>query len=776
VTLSSRSACRLIWNAFCVLSVSLVAPTAKADDADQIRFFQQKIEPVLKAECYGCHAQSAKKVQGDLRLDSQAAARRGGETGPAVVPGKPAESLLIQALKHENGLAMPPDKPKLPEAIIADFIAWIEAGAVDPRQGDVAAGGPTDIDAARSHWAFQPLKPLTLPTVRESAWPRSPIDTFVLARLEQQQLPHAAPASRAELIRRLTFDLTGLPPDIDDVEDFVSDSAPDAYERLVDRLLASWQYGERWAQHWLDVVRFAETEGYEYDRTIPDAWRFRDYVIDSLNRDKPFDQFVREQIAGDEIDAKNPEYLTASIFHRLGPVRRNAGNPDIALSRNEVLTERTDILGAAFLGLTVGCARCHNHKLEPILQKDYYRLQAYLAATDERNVVLADAEAQKEWESTTQRLKDEIAEIQKKARLLTGEERTRLTRMIESLEGQLPAPLATIPSTCNNFDKRTPIHVLRRGVWENKGDLVGPRPPSVLVPTSFPEAPADAANLRTQLADWMTRSDPPLTQRVLVNRLWQQHFGMGLVKTPNDFGLKGDRPSHPELLDWLTSLFLQSGGHWKPMHRAMVQSNTYRQSSHHSHSLAERIDPENRLLSHFNRRRLTAEELRDAMLAASGRLNLKAGGPSVMVPVDQELVQLLYKPTQWQVTSDAREHDRRSIYLIAKRNLRLPFLENLDAPTLQNSCARRDASTHAPQALELLNGRLSNDLASSFASHLQNQCGDNREKLVIAAFQAALGRSPSATELRRSLEFLSDAPTTEFTLAIFNLNEFLYVP
>ncbi len=765
----------IVWVTICFCLNVAIAQHVAAADSEELTFFRTKIEPVLKAECYSCHSGAAKEVQGGLLLDSRAAAQRGGESGPAVVPGKVADSLLMQALRHEGGLQMPPKKARLSEAILADFQRWIEQGAVDPRQGELPQADPVGINAARSHWAFQPLQSPVPPAVLETGWPRSPVDTFVLARLEAAQLHHAVPASRLELIRRITFDLTGLPPEPEDIDNFVNDSSPDAYERVVDRLLGSWRYGEHWAQRWLDVVRFAETEGYEYDRAIPDAWRYRDYVIDSLNSDKPFERFITEQIAGDEIAPDDPECLTATTFHRLGPVRRNAGNPDIALSRNEVLTERTDILGAVFLGMTVGCARCHNHKLEPITQKDYYRLQAYLAATEERNVVLADEASQKEWETTTKRLKDEIAVLQKQARLLTGPERTRLTDQIEILEDQLPEPLATIPATFNDFQKRTPVHVLRRGVWENKGELVGPRPPSVLVPDELAELKPETNTPRTQLASWLGSSNP-LTLRVAVNRIWLHHFGTGIVKTANDFGVKGDRPSHPALLEWLANTFRSSGGRWKPLHRMLVLSQTYQQSSRSPQSLAERIDPENRLLSHFNRRRLSAEELRDTMLAVSGRLNLKAAGPSVVIPVDKELVQLLYKPSQWQITSDAREHDRRSIYLMAKRNLRLPFMENLDAPTLQSSCARRDASTHAPQALELLNGSLSNSLAQALTTRLKAEAGDDPERIVNLAFRWALGRPPSSRELQRSLEFLREAPLREFALAMFNLNEFLYVP
>ena len=326
------------------------------------------------------------------------------------------------------------------------------------------------------------------------------------------------------------------------------------------------------------MVRYAETEGYEYDRTVPDAWRFRDYVIDSLNRDKPFDRFLTEQIAGDEIAPGDPDCQTASIFHRLGPVRRNAGNPEIALSRNEVLTERTDILGTAFLGLTVGCARCHDHKLEPITQKDYYRLQAYLAATEEHDINLAPEAEYKSWEAKTQELKGKIAGLQKSARKADGEEKKRLTDEIEALGDEMPPRPPTIPATRNDFPKRTPIHVLRRGIWENKGEPVGPRPPSVLVPEGEPELPADLPDPRTRLARWLVSPEHPLTARVLVNRLWQHHFGVGLVKTVNDFGTRGDRPSHPELLDWLAASLVEGGWRLKPIHRLIVLSSTYRQS------------------------------------------------------------------------------------------------------------------------------------------------------------------------------------------------------
>jgi hypothetical protein len=758
-----------------LLSVSVVHAAEPADEA-AIRFFREKIEPVLKAECYNCHSVDAKEIQGGLLLDSRGGARRGGDTGPAVAPGKVKESLLIQAIRHEGDLAMPPEMPKLAEKTIADFVKWIEIGAPDPRE-EKDVPGKTPAADPRLHWSFQQVRKVAPPAVKNPAWVKSPIDGFILARLEQKDWQPAPPASRSQWIRRVYFDLTGLPPSPEEIAAFVHDSSPHAYEQVVDRLLSSPRYGERWAQHWLDVVRYAETEGYEYDRHVPDAWRYRDYVIDAFNRDKPFDRFLTEQIAGDEIDSGNRECQTASIFHRLGPVRRNAGNADIALSRNEVLTERTDVIGTAILGLTVGCARCHNHKLEPISQRDYYRLQAYLAATDEHDIVLASADERKAWEAKADEVKREMKRLRTEAQEAKGAEKARLTDALEAIEDQMPPPLPTIPSTWNNFGGRTAIHVLKRGVWENKGETVGPRPLSVLVAHDLPQLPADVADPRTQLARWLTASDHPLTARVLVNRLWQQHFGVGLVKTANDFGVRGERPSHPELLDWLAATLVENGWRLKPLHRMMVLSSAYRQSSQTSSAAkAEEIDPEDRLLWRFNRRRLTAEEIRDAMLTVSGRLNLKAGGPSVMLPVDAELVKQLYKPLQWQVAASEAEYDRRSVYLIAKRNLRLPFFETFDAPALLTSCARRESSTHAPQALEMLNGRFSNELAEAFARRLERESDGVPERTVDRAFWLALGRSPTTEERRLAIAFLREQPLREFALALFNLNEFLYVP
>ena len=466
------------------------------------------------------------------------------------------------------------------------------------------------------------------------------------------------------------------------------------------------------------------------------------------------------------------------MFHRLGTVRRNAGNPEIALSRNEVLTERTDIIGSAILGLTVGCARCHDHKIDPILQKDYYRLQAYLAGTQENDILLASAEEKKVFADKTAAINRELRALRKKADDAIGEEKTKLKADIEVLEDKLPPFPATIPGIKETAAERTPIHVLKRGDWEKKGDPVAPRPLTVLVSDELPELPADTPHPRTELARWLTDPKNPLTARVAVNRLWQHHFGTGLVKTPNDFGNNGERPSHPELLDWLATRLVENGWRLKPLHRLIVLSSTYRQSTQSAAAAtAMTLDPENRLLWHFRPRRLAAEEIRDAMLAVSGRLNPLRGGPSVMLPVDAEQVRLLYKPSQWTVTKDTEEHNRRSIYLVAKRNLRLPFMETFDQPDLLSSCGRRESSTHAPQALELLNGKFANELAGALAARLTREAGTEPARIVERAYWLAVGRAPTPQEKKLSLDFLrTSPPLAEFALAMFNLNAFLHAP
>lgn len=636
------------------------------------------------------------------------------------------------------------------------------------------SGEPADADAR--HWSFRPIPRPVVPHATNDTWPRNGLDAFILAKLNATGLQPAAEADRQTLIRRLTFDLTGLPPTPAEIDHFLLDARPDAYERLVDRLLASPHYGERWGQHWLDVVRYAETEGFEYDRLIPGAWRYRDYVIQSFNDDKPYDQFVREQLAGDERESLDQTSQVATGFYRLGPVRRNAGNAEVASSRNEVLTEQADSVGTVFLGLTIGCARCHDHKFDDISQADYYRFQAFLASTRDHDVVFADAKTQADWNARTTQVKEEIKKIKQSLKKLEGDEALRMQAKLKEAERRMPAPLPVMNSVQSVPDDKSVIHILKRGEEEKRGKRVGMRVLSALVSETAPELPTETRRPKTILARWVADPGNPLTARVIVNRVWQYHFGQGIVATANDFGVNGSPPSHPELLDYLAHELITNGWRLKPLHRAIVASAAYRQSSRSaSLPLGMTKDPDNRLLWRFPRRRLAAEEIRDAMLQITGRLNRKSGGPSIMLPVDPDLVNLLYDPSQWIESSPADEHDRRSAYLLAKRNLRLPFTEVFDQPTLQTSCARREQSTHASQALELLNGKTANRMADFLAQQLRNEAGPVHVRQVTLAYRLVAGRLPTEREQSLAVAFLGNHSLNEFTLALFNLNAFLYV-
>jgi hypothetical protein len=755
-----------------------------------------------------------------------------------------------------------------------------------------AANRPTyedpDISAKeRQHWSFLPPKrPVVPPISAECAAPRNAIDNFVFAKLQTAGLKPSPEADRLTLARRVTFDLTGLPPTPKEIDAFLADKSPDAYEKLVDRLLASPHYGERWAQHWLDVVRFAETNGYEADGERPQAWRYRDYVIRSLNADKPYNQFVTEQVAGDILAAgKEPRAVRdlwfATGMNRCGQVHKVGGNVDQEENRQEVLIEMVNGLGSAVLGLTVGCARCHDHKFDPISQGDYYRLQAFFAAAQFAEVDLAtDAEKEtvrKKLAEVTRQigpLKKRIAELEApyRAKLLAGrrakldaktleavntaaKKRTpeqkklaaaatpqlkilwdevlaalspedRATRdairsRLDRLEAQRPKPAAQAWAIAD--DKKIPdTYVLKRGDIKRKTLAVKPAYPRVL--TTNGEPPRN----RLDLARWLTGPRNALTARVIVNRLWAHHFGRGIVDTPNDFGTRGGRPTHPKLLDWLACELVQptdGGEPWtlKRLHRLMVCSATYRQLSiaergirsaeskttspttpHSQFRNPQSVDPENKLLWRMNRRRLEAESIRDAVLAAAGTLTPQVGGPSVRVPLEPEVYDLIFTEGEpaglWPVTPDPKQHTRRSIYLFLKRNVRLPILEAFDQPDTLNSCARRPVSTFAPQALILMNGPFARAQSRAMAADLTRTAGPDAKAQVTAAYRRALGRLPRAEEVRTALGFLKSQtqllhpqplaqqalgipPTpaearalADLCLAILNTNEFVYVP
>jgi len=725
----------------------------------------------------------------------------------------------------------------------------------------------------RGRWAYQPPKRLEVPKVENAAWVKTPIDAFVLARMERGGVMPAKAADRSILLRRVTVDLTGLPPSPEEIDAFVNDPNQNAYVNVVERLLASPHYGERWGQHWLDVVRYADTDGFEYDALRPDAWRYRDYVVKSFNNDKPFDRFILEQLAGDELAPGDQESLAAVGFNRLAAWRKNAGNQDEDMNRNEVLTEQANAVGAVFMGTTLACARCHDHLFDPIKQSDYYRLQAFFAPAVFKETSLASPEAQKAWDAKAKSVKAEMEKVKKaladmeqdwKKRLLdakrsqlseaerqalavpadqrnaeqkalaaqanfllaskvddTGrkflkelkDRKKAMMAALDDIESRMPEPLPAVWGIADERKNIPQIHILDRGMHASKGNRVGPRVPGLFLPDDSPEYEDDnhsnGTGRRLALARWLASSENPLTARVMVNRLWHYHFGRGIVATPNDFGAQGAPPTHPELLDWLATEFVQQKWSVKAMHRLMVLSSTYQTASEGEpeklSAAGQSKDPGNNLFWRYNRRRIEAEAVRDAMLNVAGNFNPKAGGPAVLVPVQPVLVEQLYKPKQWAVTANPSEHHRRTIYLIAKRNLRLPFMEAFDAPDLQNSCARREQSTHALQSLELLNGSFSNDQARVFAGRLLKEKGWNPNALVQRAFRLATGREPTAQETQIAARFLSKqsallrqrlerkeevpvpawmpetldkasgAALCDFSLAMFSLPGFLYL-
>ncbi len=647
-------------------------------------------------------------------------------------------------------------------AFVAGAWACVETArtvlaAEPPSDASAHISEPPIEDEDRDHWAFSPLVRPAVPQVKNEDWPRNTIDRFILSRMERAGLSPMPECDRTTLIRRVTFDLTGLPPTPADIDKFVGDESPRAYANLVDQLLASDAYGERWAQHWLDLARFAETDGFEHDHVREHSWQYRDWVIDALNRDLPYDEFVRVQIAGDELYQFTPEEIQAVRFLLCGP-----DMPDINLvseRRHSFLNDITSTVSSMFLGLQMGCAQCHDHKYDPISQLDFYRLRAF-------------------FESSVDFQKNKSAQI-----------------ALASSRG-------------------ISAHLMIRGDFRRPGPQVMPAFPRIAnpwdeeVPAELQSPGADGA--RTALADWLTRPDHPLTTRVIVNRVWQHHFGRGLSSTPSDFGVMGQWPSHPMLLDWLATELPRLGWSLKAMHRLMVTSATYRTVSRPSPSIADvwqeslKVDPENEYWSRANRRRLEGEAIRDAMLASADRLSRRRGGRGVRPPLPDELVSTLLK-NQWNVDPDEEDHRRRSIYLFVRRNLRFPLFEAFDKPDTNASCPERNESTIAPQALMLLNSELTLNAARDLASAVLKQAPRDRKEQIRICYRRALGRFPTDAESEIAEEFLlgnidrlresgrsveslalpdhldesidpySAAALTDLCLSIYNLNEFIYI-
>ncbi len=694
------------------------------------------------------------------------------------------------------------------------------------------------IGSRGKYWAFQHVVRPPVPKT-SSTWVRTPIDAFILNALEAKKLSPSEPVDRIRLIRRVTFDLIGLPPTPSEVDAFVHDRSPDAYQKVVDRLLASPHYGERWALKWLDVVRYADTNGFELDADRTHAWRYRDYVIDSFNRDKPYDRFIKEQIAGDEIFPDNKEALIATGYLRAGQEHLVAGNIDPEVSREEVLTEIATSVGQTYLGLTVNCARCHNHKFDPILQADYYRLQAVFAGAVGKDVEIATPAEKTAWEAADkaykERLKpvaDALKELAKpyeegiKAERLAKlepklqeawktpkdkrtaeqkvlaenandqieptwdvvvaamtpedrEKRAKLRVQLHEVEATEPDPLPTAYVYVNGKEAAPQAYVLRMGDPKNRLDPVEPAVPRVLK-ASY-EIPKASVGRRTALANWLATGDNPLTARVMANRIWQFRMGTGIVRTPNDFGVMGDRPSNQALLDWLASEFVAQGWSVKAIDRLIVTSNVYLESALPDKD-REAIDPDDRLYWRMNRKRMEGETLRDTILSVSGTLNPQLGGRPVRVPIEPEVYNLIFTEHErdglWPVSPDKRVQDRRSIYLYDKRSVRLPLLTAFDQPDAITSCPVRPVSTHPLQALSMLNSDFMQEQSRAFAERLVKECKkDNRACEIKTAWKLALARTPSPAEGKLAAKFFAGGGNlADMCLALLNRNEFVYVP
>ena len=805
-----------IWPA-----VPTTVAAATADDGDS--FFESRVRPVLIKHCLKCHG--AEKQEGDLRLDTRAGWQRGGSQGPALVAGKPQESLLIKAISHDDSdLKMPPDRPLSP-ADRATLTEWVNRGAPDPRtEGPVRLGGMT-LDAARAWWSFQPIQPPKTPALPAF----SAIDAFLLAKMAERNLAPAPAADRRTLIRRVTYDLTGLPPTAEEVEAFAQNESPLAYRRLVDRLLASPAYGERWGRHWLDLVRYADTAGENSDHPVPQAWRYRNWVINAFNADQPYDAFIRDQVAGDlraaRSEAGDPEAVVATGFLAIARRFGHDIDKDMHLTREDVV----DTLGKSVLGLSLGCARCHAHKFDPISFEDYYALDeplrdhngqpglnvwrngdtpsAVVNATDQEIAVWTklppqslfvhpapDGPVALAWVSPVS------ARVRIQATVADGHPggSDGVSWQLNHLTTNLQAPLAAVADQAEwltaNAQERAALEaalpkrdllygvtegtpadapVLLRGDPEKPGPITPRRWLEVLGGTPLKDS---AGSGRQELADWLTSPANPLTPRVLVNRLWQHHLGAGIVRTPNDFGSRGQAPSHPELLDWLATELFRANWQLKPLHRAILFSNAYQQSS----LVDPTVDPENLWLARFSRRRLSIEELRDSLLQVSGTLERSQGGPHPF-PAESS-----WGFSQHGPFAASYPTNRRSLYIMLKRNRRDPLFALFDGADPNSTTPERSLTTVPTQALFFLNDPFFHEEAAKLVDQVLARHSDEQARLEDL-FQRTLQRPPQAADLAWTRPFLASYRTPEnqddtvrrgwqaLARVLLGSNEFLYL-
>jgi hypothetical protein len=801
-------------------AVLVICSAALASDSQSV--FKERIAPVLQANCASCHAGT--KPQGDLSTTTYDALLKGGKHGPAIVPGSSQKSPLIQYVRGEKTPRMPLGGA-LPEHVIKEL-----AEAID----SMAPAKPASSTDAHLTWLLKTPAKIEPPVVKNAAWVVNPIDAFILAKLEAKDMTPAAAADKRAIVRRVYFDLIGLPPTAEEAGNFIEDNSPEAYEKLVDKLLADPRYGVRWARHWLDLARYAESDGFAVDVERPTAWRYRDYVIRAFNSDKPYDLFIKEQIAGDELrsqsESERAEHLIALGFLRMATWEIDATSKQQL--RQDFLNEITSTTASAFLGLTAGCAQCHNHKYDPIPQRDFYRLQAFFAATgiDDLPAPFIEAESPAEMKRLYRRYEDEVdaakQELEKRKESLKQrfietkklkpddqavkdflrelnvanvffqeredpifkeevwrqylEGKDRLQQLTELQRRYRPVAYTVKDIVPPNVPSIAETYILDAGELDAKGAKVEPGFFECIVgdakPAKIPFS-GGSSGRRLALAEWIAAPENPLTARVMVNRIWQNHFGEGLVRTPSDFGMNGARPTHPELLDWLANKFVENKWSIKAMHKLMLTSNAYRMSTEHPRwKEYSEADPNNELLWRRNWKRLDAEVLRDSLLSISGLLNPTGGGPGVLLDVPADVSEG-FEFFKWFPSPDA-EQNRRSIYTFQRRSVVNPMLETFDVANMNASCSRRNATTVAPQALTLFNGELSNKAAHSLAGKIVEHAGSETSRQIDYAFRSTLSRNPTDIEREKAAALLAkypgDSGLSYLGLVLFNTNEFLH--
>lgn len=806
----------------------------------QIAFYEKEVRPILTQHCLKCHGQEPEKLRGGLDMTRRKGLLEGGDTGPAFNPKKPEDSLLLSALHYRDGLEMPPSG-KLPEKTIATLTQWVRDGLpwTPGQEGEKKVERPT-IGPDKNYWAYQPITRPVPPTVKDARWVKTPVDAFIRSQQEAANITPVAPAAKATLCRRAYYDLTGLPPTPEQIDAFVADRSPDAFARLIDELLASPHYGEKWGRHWLDLVRYAETNGFERDGPKPHAWRYRDYVIRSFNSDKPYNQFLREQLAGDELNPDDPESVIATGYYRLGLWDDEPADPKLALF--DGYDDYVTVTGQAMLGMTLNCCRCHDHKGDFFPHADYYRFAAFFRDirpySETRSVISKYSQRDITSKANRKLYETELAERHKQIEALEAKmrpledyairkmvpedqlavqdgKRAEIVRKVPAFLDPLlkpryqalrhqrdelrrrPNPYQEFALAVNFCDARPPAtHLLIRGNPHSPAKEVQPGFPGVLgfpdpqIPEPGPNA--TSSGRRTALANWIASSKNPLTARVMANRLWHYHFGFGLVASPNDFGKLGLKPTHPQLLDWLASELQHPTWHangaepWslKRMHRLLMLSNVYQLSS----TADERnlgADPANALRWRFDLRRLTAEEVRDSILMASGNLNLKMFGPSVYPKMPPEVLAGQSRPGEGWPTSPPQEANRRSVYVHIKRSLQVPILATHDQADSESSCPIRYTTTVPTQALGMLNGEFLTTQAAAFADRLRHDAPNDLTAQVIRAIRLTTGRKPTDAELADDLGFIRGmmvkhklddrTALTRYALLILNTNEFAYL-